>query len=177
MTTRDRRHRKCLGPPHAAAGAATGRALARLTGNERGFTLVELLSVAAILTAIVFLALPTMSDIRYKARVSRCLAEIRTLEKDINAFYLDKNVYPAALSDVGQGGLKDPWGHPYRYRPSTSALGTPREDLMGNPLNSDFDLFSVGEDGLSVADISQPASQDDVVRSGDGGFVGLGSQF
>jgi len=45
------------------------------------------------------------------------------------------------------------------------------------PLNTDFDLYSVGPDGESAGPLSAKNSKDDVIRALNGGFVGLASNF
>jgi len=45
------------------------------------------------------------------------------------------------------------------------------------PINSDFDLYSMGKDGRSVAPLTAKDSRDDIVRANDGGYVGLASEF
>ena len=41
--------------------------------------------------------------------------------------------------------VKDPWGHPYRYRSAKALDGTPNLSTQ----NPDFDLWSMGKDGLT----------------------------
>jgi general secretion pathway protein G len=53
----------------------------------------------------------------------------------------------------------------------------PRKDHFLVPVNSDFDLYSMGEDGESQAPFTAEASHDDIVRAGDGKYVGLVSEF
>ena len=55
--------------------------------------------------------------------------------------------------------------------------GMARRDRSLNPLNSDFDLYSVGKDGVTKKQISQRDSLDDVLRANDGRFVDLASKF
>ena len=45
------------------------------------------------------------------------------------------------------------------------------------PLNTDFDLYSMGQDGASKGPLSAKASRDDVLRAGDGTFVGPAADF
>ena len=52
-----------------------------------------------------------------------------------------------------------------------------RKDRFLVPINSDFDLYSMGADGASVPALTAKASRDDIVRAADGAFVGLASQF
>lgn len=53
----------------------------------------------------------------------------------------------------------------------------PRKDRFLVPINSDFDLYSMGKDGESVAPLNAAKSRDDVVRAANGAFVGLASKF
>lgn len=48
--------------------------------TRRAFTLVELLSVIAIIAALIALFLPALSSIRQRARAAQCLANIRSLQ-------------------------------------------------------------------------------------------------
>lgn len=45
------------------------------------------------------------------------------------------------------------------------------------PLNTDFDLYSVGKDGLSKATLAPPQSHDDIIRANNGRFIGLASDY
>lgn len=55
--------------------------------------------------------------------------------------------------------------------------GKARKDHKLNPINSDFDLYSLGPDGVSKTQLTQKDSLDDIVRARDGGYVGLASEF
>ena len=54
---------------------------------------------------------------------------------------------------------------------------SPRKDRFGVVLNTDFDLYSMGQDWLSSDSLSTPNSHDDILRANDGAFVGLASNF
>jgi len=45
------------------------------------------------------------------------------------------------------------------------------------PINSDFDLWSMGPDGKSVPPLTAKASRDDIVRANDGTFYGWASDY
>jgi general secretion pathway protein G len=45
------------------------------------------------------------------------------------------------------------------------------------PVNSTFDLYSLGPDGKSSPPFTAAPSQDDIVRANDGGFIGLASDY
>jgi len=55
--------------------------------------------------------------------------------------------------------------------------GQARKDRFLVPLNSDYDLYSDGQDGQTTAPITAQKSQDDIIRASDGAYVGLASQF
>lgn len=55
--------------------------------------------------------------------------------------------------------------------------GQPRKDRFLVPINSDYDLYSKGRDGESVAPLTAKKSHDDVIRANDGTFVGLAVNF
>ena len=45
------------------------------------------------------------------------------------------------------------------------------------PINSDFDLYSMGEDGKSKSPLTAKPSHDDIVRANDGAFIGLATDY
>jgi general secretion pathway protein G len=52
-----------------------------------------------------------------------------------------------------------------------------RKDQFLFPLNSDYDLFSLGINGITKVALGHPESMDDVIRANDGGYFGLASQY
>lgn len=61
--------------------------------------------------------------------------------------------------------------------PPCGGVGEARKDRFLVPINSDFDLYSMGKDRNTVAPLNPPMSQDDVIRASDGGFYGLARNF
>jgi general secretion pathway protein G len=153
--------------------ALTNRTNLHCTLCDRGFSMVELMFVMAILTALALLAIPALDAIRTKAREVRAMEEIRGLEKSINAYSIDNNgALPTLVqlrSIVGPNAMLDPWGRDYVYSIPPVRL------LVADKLNADFDLYSTGKDGQTTDDIL--TSPDDIVRSGEGSFVGLASRI
>lgn len=80
---------------------------------------------------------------------------------------------------MGAGNKLDPWGHPYQYLDITKqkGKGKVRRDKSLNPINSDYDLYSMGKDGQSSYPITAKASLDDIIRARNGQFVGLASTY
>jgi general secretion pathway protein G len=144
--------------------------------NDSGFTLVELIVVMAVLGVLALLAIPAYNGYVSLARNARTMSDIRVLEKEIDAYFIDKNVLPPDLNTIQRGNFLDAWKHPYVYQPVATAGPLQLKD-GGIPLNTDFDLYSLGPDGLSNPDISQLDGQDDIIRAADGGYVGTGAGF
>jgi general secretion pathway protein G len=149
--------------------------------RARAFTLTELVLAVAISAILVSIAIPMYSKQKYTAQVSQATSDIGALQHMIDSYYTLHNTYPATLADLGinASAAIDPWGFPYQYlnHALVNGNGSIRKDKSLNPLNTDFDLYSVGADGLSKPQITQRESLDDVIRAGNGGYLGLASQF
>jgi general secretion pathway protein G len=74
--------------------------------------------------------------------------------------------------------LLDPWGAPYVYLNLDGVpIGLMRKDQALVPINSDYDLYSKGPDGASVAPLTAVTSRDDIVRANNGSFIGIASDY
>jgi prepilin-type N-terminal cleavage/methylation domain-containing protein len=135
--------------------------------SRTGFTLVELLVVVAVLGVLALMAIPAYNQYITSTRNKRCIGDLRTIDKAITSYVLEKNALPPTLTDVGMANQKDPWGRPYQYVHPASL-----KDSATDPLNDDYDLYSLGRDGASSDDDSDPSSTDDIVRSNSGIYAG-----
>lgn len=54
---------------------------------------------------------------------------------------------------------------------------TRRRDRYMFPLNTDFDLFSLGPDRSTATSLGEPTGLDDVIRANNGGFFGVASEY
>jgi general secretion pathway protein G len=147
--------------------------------SRLGFTLIEMLVVVGILLTIAAFAVPRFLGALYLAKVARAAGDLNTLEKEVLQYQLQKGILPITLADIGRSALLDPWGHPYQYL-NFSISGGPgngRTDRFGVPINSTFDVYSVGVDGTSAASLTAAVSQDDVIRGSDGSYMGLAADF
>jgi general secretion pathway protein G len=143
-------------------------------------TLVETVLVLVILGTVVAIVQPSVRDATERARVARAIQEIQMLQIDIG---LDDPL-PASLAEIGRAGYLDPWGRPYVYlsfEVGGKGKGGPpagaRKDRFLVPINSRYDLCSMGADGASKAPLTAQVSHDDVIRAGDGSFIGLAARF
>ena len=148
-------------------------------GALRGFTLTEVLIVVAIVGILASLGAGAWGRYRDRVLVSQAVTDIGAIATAIKLREVDVQGAPDGLEDVGFGGKLDPWGRPYQYvnLATMKGNGIARKDKKLAPLNTDFDLYSMGKDGKSLAPLNPPVRRDDIVRARDGRFIGLASDF
>jgi len=154
----------------------TQRRLELLLKREvvEGFTILELLTVIAIVGSLSAIAIPAYNDYIEKAKETRAIADILMLQKDIEAYEIINGTLPDSLDDVGRGSFQDPWGNPYQYLNFATVRGTGkmRKDRFMVPINTYYDLYSMGKDGKSSSPLTARSSYDDIIRAWDGGYIG-----
>ncbi len=148
-------------------------------GDNRAFTLLELLIVMAIMITVAAMGIPAFADALDVAYVGRAIGDIRTLQTEITRYEVQLGKLPDLLQEVGVTDMLDPWGNPYQYLnfDNVQGQGQKKKDKFLVPLNSTYDLYSMGKDGKTSAALTANASKDDIVRANDGAYVGLGSQY
>lgn len=153
----------------------------RIAPEDRasGFTVIEILIAIAVLLTIAALAIPRFLEAIDRAKIARAVGDIRTIGNAVQGYQVINQQYPDSLDQVGYGANLDPWGQPYQYLNFANAKGkgAMRKDRFLVPINSNFDLYSMGKDGQSVPPLTAPVSQDDVIWANDGGFIGLASDY
>ena len=120
--------------------------------NTRGFTLLEIIVVVAIIAILAAYIAPKVAGRVDDARISKAKSDIRVLESSLELYKLDNFVYPSTDQGLDalvnkpsgentrnwrEGGYikklnKDPWGNEYRYA------------FPGS--NGEFDVYSLGAD-------------------------------
>ena len=137
--------------------------------------------VVAIIGTLASIAVPALNRVNTRAQILRTATDIKTIETDILVFEVVHSRVPNDLAEIKREDLRDPWGRPYVYLSFAAAgagwIGQARKDHSLNPLNSSFDLYSMGRDGQSSPALSAMRSRDDIVRAYDGGFIGLACEF
>ena len=148
-------------------------------GDNRAFTLLELLIVMAIMITLAAMGIPAFADAIEVAYVGRAMGDIRTLQTEITRYEVQLGKLPDLLQEVGVTDMLDPWGNPYQYLnfDNVNGQGPKKRDKFLVPLNSTYDLYSMGKDGNTSTALTANASQDDIVRANDGAYVGLASQY
>ena len=62
--------------------------------NQKGFTLIELMIVIAIIGILAAIAIPQFSRYRAKSYNAASLADARNLKTDFEAYYAEWELYP-----------------------------------------------------------------------------------
>jgi len=149
--------------------------------RRRGWTLVELILAMAILGTLSAIAVPSAQGYVERGRVAKAIGDIEAIQADLAGWeFLGR--LPGTLEEIGRGDLRDPWGNAYQYLRFDLSGGKKhpagaRKDRFLVPINSSYDLYSMGKDGETSAPLTAKASHDDIIRANDGAFIGRASEF
>ncbi len=69
------------------------------TRIKKGFTLIELLIVVAIIAILAAIAVPNFLEAQTRSKVSRSMADMRTVQTGLEAYAVDYNKYPPNVDD------------------------------------------------------------------------------
>ena len=141
-------------------------------GFKKAFTLVELLLTIAIVGTLSAIAIPTYTNYIQKNSNTQAIVDIRNIESQIEGFKALSGSPPATLAAANIVAPIDPWGRPYIY-----VVPGDRWDKQDKPLNKDYDLLSMGNDGKTDVKLWKTDAFDDIIRCNGGAYVGLASEY
>lgn len=162
------------------SGAMRDRA--HRASRDSGFTLFEIIIVLGLIATLSMIIVPRLLGYTQRNRDLQAIVDITQIGTDIDQYIMDYGTPPESLADVGHSTRRDPWGNPYQYlkifdSSDSNIGGKQRKDHSLVPVNSDYDLYSMGPDGESLPPFTASTSRDDLVRASNGGYIGPVIEF
>lgn len=109
------------------------RALHKRTKGDKGFTLIELIVVIAVLGVLATLIIPKVVGVKSDAETKAMQANARIIRNALERYYLDNEKYPVKLEELVERYLDeipDSFEDHYNYKPKNN-----RKDYSLTPKN------------------------------------------
>jgi general secretion pathway protein G len=155
-------------------------------------TFIELLVTVVIASILAVIAIPMFGgatpncdnpDARQgpmmRAKLAQITGDIGQIHMALSRYELSYDRYPDSLADIGLGDMRDPWGNPYQYLVvfGRQDVGPVRKDHNLKPVNTSYDIYSMGPNGVTASPFTSTPGKDDIVMANDGDYFGLACQY
>ena len=124
--------------------------------KQKGFTLLELMIVIAIIGLLIAVVIPDLLKTREMAEIEACKASLRGVQSSLELYYTHYKYYPENLQILmtegylQENGNKDNWNKELRYA-LTSGSGAENE-AEGTMTANNYLIGSDGPDGKQDTD-------------------------
>jgi len=122
--------------------------------SKKAFTLVELLLVVVIIGALAAMIVPRLAGRSEQAKIAIARTDVASnIPLALDLYELDNGKYPSTLQAllVNPGGLKN-WNGPYIKKAPVDPWGTGYMYRCPSSHGKDYDLYSLGPDGVEGND-------------------------
>ena len=125
---------------------------------RRGFTLIEIMVVIAVIAILIGIALPRFRGMQVEGLISQAKGELRTLQTAIESYYIhNNNAYPATGSVALQAALASATPSIIDYVPTDPFSANDYVYVMGGTNSKYYIIYSVGPGGNGSAVITLDA--------------------
>jgi len=73
--------------------------------NENAFTLIEMLIVLMVISVLIILIVPNLSDRSQNVNATGCEALVALAQSQSEAYYLENGNHPGSMNDLVDGGF------------------------------------------------------------------------
>ena len=123
--------------------------------KKRGFTLIELIIVIAVISILIAIALPRFKGMQDEGNIAKSKGELRTLQTAVESYYIHNNQsYPSTLTALTTATPSIVTSIPTDpFSSGSAAYGFVR----GGTNNKFYVIYSVGSAGAGSATITSDA--------------------